>query len=82
MNREIFKYTYIQALKECVLKYPEQYAWHYSGDLDAEIQRVAGRMFEAMNRGSFNHDSKSYKLTCKRLKIKPTRKAILEYWNF
>jgi hypothetical protein len=81
MNREKFKTIYRQALRECVDKYPQQYAWHYVGDLDSEVDRVAGRMFDAMDRGTFGHDSKAFKLTAKRLGIKPTRKAIIEFWT-
>ncbi len=76
-----FKATYRQSLREAVEQFPEQYVWRYAGDLQTEVERVAERMFDAMNRGSFNHDSKAFKITARKLGIKPTRTAILAYWN-
>ncbi len=76
-----FKATYRQSLREAVEQFPEQYVWRYAGDLQTEVERVAERMFDAMNRGSFNHDSKAFKITARKLEIKPTRTAILAYWK-
>ena len=37
---------------------------------------VADRMLAAIERGTYNHDSPAFRLTCKRLGIKGSRKAI------
>ncbi len=75
-NNQLFRATYTEALAECVRTKPELYAWPIEN-----VPTVAGRMFAAMDGGTFNHDSAAYKLTAKRLGIKPTRTAILAYWK-
>ena len=74
-----FKATYRQSLREAVNQFPEQYAWPDKSD--ANVERVADLMFAAMERNTFNHDSKAFKITARKLGIKPTRTAILAYWK-
>lgn len=78
-NRETFKAAYIKALGEAVAERPDLYAW--ADKSTAMIDHVAGKMFEAMERGTFNHDSLAYRKTAKALGIKPTRKAIIAFWK-
>ena len=77
--RETFKATYLESLKEAVNDFPEQYAWPDKSD--ATVAIVAERMFAAIERNTFNHDSKAFKITARKLGIKPTRSAIKAYWN-
>lgn len=77
--RETFKRTYLESLREAVNLYPEMYAWPDKSDANVEV--VANRMFDAIERGTFNYDSKAFKITARKLGIKPTRRAILEYWK-
>ncbi len=70
-NRELFKETYLNQLKESHIKNPEQYAWAFDG-----LEMVAIRMFAAIDKGSFNKDSIAFKNTCKALKIKHTYRDI------
>ena len=76
MNKEIFKQVYLESLKEAIVKYPSNYCWPIE---NAPI--VANKMFAAMDANTFNHDSHAYRIAAKKLEIKPTRKAILEFWN-
>jgi hypothetical protein len=75
-SKERFKAEYVMALRECIQAHPDIYAFP---DSDAEL--VAGRMFAAMDKGSFSHTGHAYKLTCKRLGIKHTRAAVVQFWN-
>lgn len=78
-NRIKFQEAYEKGLAEAIRLYPQNYCW--ADTSEAMITKVAGKMFDAMDRGTFNHDSKGFKIACKKLGIKSTRKAILEYWN-
>lgn len=75
-NRQRFLAVYTEALTETVKAHPEEYAWPV-----ANVPIVVERMAAAMDRGSFNHNSRSYRLTCKRLGIPYTRKSILAFWK-
>ncbi len=70
-NRQRFADEYTKALAECVAAQPDFYG--FGSDRVAE---VAQRMLNAVDRDSANYDGPAFKLTCKRLKIKHTRKAI------
>ena len=70
-NHELFLKTYKTILLEQRLKSPEIYAWPL-----IELDAVFKRMALAIERGSFNKDSKTFKLTCKALKIKHTYRDI------
>lgn len=69
-----FMDAYVPALHEAVQKYPEMYAWPIEN-----VPVVAERMKYAIVRGSFNHDSKAFKITCKNLGIKHTKTAIKQF---
>ena len=75
-KRERFKAVYTAELRNAVLNHPTEYCWPV-----ANVEVVASRMFEAMDRGTFNHSSYAYRQTAKALGIKPTRTAILAYWK-
>jgi hypothetical protein len=75
-NRELFKTTYTEALRECVLNPKHQYAYGVE-----KVPEVAKAMLRAVEKGSFSHDGPAFKLTAKRLGIKPTRTSILAFWN-
>lgn len=53
---------------------PERYCWPIS-----ELPTVMAKMKDAFVRGSCSIDGEGWKRTCKRLKIKHTRKALWEY---
>lgn len=76
-NKERFKKTYIESLIECINQYGAD-TYFYGVD---EASKVAERMFNAMDANTFNHDSHAYRRAAKKLGIKPTRTAILEFWN-
>ena len=75
-NKTRFKEVYSQALAECVTSRPDLYYWPVS-----QVDAVCARMFEAMDKGTFHHEGPAFKLTTKRLGIKPTRTAILAFWH-
>ena len=73
-NFECFMEVYQKHLKACLEKYPDQYAWNID-----ELDTVLNRMRTAIERGSFNKESKAFKDTCKELGINHTYKAIQEF---
>lgn len=73
-NLNTFLEVYRENLIKCVTQYPDEYVWPIS-----EIERVMDRMENAIVRGSFNKDTRAFKLTCKELKIKHTYKAIKDF---
>jgi hypothetical protein len=75
-NQEKFKQVYLENLKLAVIKYPDEYRWPVEN-----VPVVAEKMLAAVARNTFNHDSQGFKMTCKALGIKHTRKAILSFWN-
>lgn len=75
-NLQAFMDIYRAALADAVAKHPDEYAWPL-----ADVPVVAARMEAAIVRGSYNHDGRAFKATCKALGIKHTRKAIGEYLN-
>lgn len=68
--------TYEEQLKQTVQKYPEEYA--YGVD---EVPAVVKKMGVAFEKGTYNHDGKAIKATCRALGIKHTRTAIKDYLN-
>lgn len=75
-SREAFKSAYIAALTEAVTERPDLYAWP-----KVNIEAVATRMFDAIERDSFNHDSLAFRKLARVLGIKPTRAGILAAWK-
>lgn len=67
--------TYHACLELAVKTTPEEYYWYPT----TPISVIAARMCRAVEVGSFNKDSKGFRLTCKVLNIKHTYKAIDEY---
>jgi hypothetical protein len=61
-------------LTEAHAKYPDNYRWPVEN-----IPEVHARMMEAIKSGTYNHNSQGFRLTCKILGIKHTRKAIKEF---
>jgi len=70
----LFKDTYRKHLKALRLEQPDYFVWPIE---DLEI--VTDRMLDAIDAGSFNKDSLSFKRTCKELGIPHTYKAIKEW---
>ncbi len=69
--KDLFLATYKEELIKSHNETPENYAWPIS-----ELDVVFSRMRAAIERGSFNKDSRAFKATCKRLKIKHTYRDI------
>jgi len=75
-NAQIFSETYLAALADSVRDYQSEYGWPVT-----QVPVVHAKMMVAVERGTFCHDSRAFKLTCKRLGIKNTRKAMLEFYH-
>lgn len=73
-NRDRFKLVFFKHLGICRLEKPELYNWP-----ENEIQTIIGRLNKAIDNGSFNKDSESFKRACKELQIKHTYKDIKEF---
>ena len=63
---------YTQMLDNATRSHPEEYALV----VRTGVEEVSRRMRIAVERGSWNHDGRAFKATCKALGIKHTRKAI------
>lgn len=70
-NLEKFMEVYAVELPKAITNYPEEYGYPVS-----EVPVVLGRMKAAFERGSYNHNSRAIKATCKALGIKYTRREI------
>jgi len=68
---EIFKTVYASELKEHVEKHPDDYTWSI-----ANFSVILDRMTSAIEKGTFDKNSPSFKNTCKILNLKHTYKAI------
>ena len=82
MNQEkltMFLLTYRAEFLESVTLFPSAYALGSDEGPAAYVNRVYPRMADAITRGSFSKDSRSFKNTCKRLGIPHTYKAIAAY---
>lgn len=73
-NTKIFIETYKKNLETSVRSYPKEYS--YSVDY---LPTVLDRMETAIQKRSFNKDSRAFKLTCQELGIAHTYKAIDEF---
>ena len=69
-----FMAVYEPAIREAATNFPNEYFFPAS---HAPI--VAGKMKNALINNTFNHDGRAIKITCKKLGIKHTVKAINEY---
>lgn len=68
--------VYREELARLVEERPSAYAYGIE-----RVTEVADKICAAIKNGSFSHDGLAFRATCKRLQIKYTRKAILEYVN-
>lgn len=75
-NQTKFIIEYTTQLEKAIMAYPDEYAYPIS-----EVEIVVSRMAAAIERNSFNKDSRAIKATCKELGIKFTYAAIKEFWN-
>lgn len=73
-NLDFFKFLYSENLKKNYFNNPSEYSFR-----EDELTCVVERMTSAIDRMSFNKDTKSFKDTCKHLGIKNTYSSILEY---
>ena len=73
-NKERFSTEYAKALTECVSDPKHGYIY----DVD-QVPGVVAKMLPAIFSGMANYDGPAIKLTCKRLGIKCTKKAILAF---
>lgn len=71
-----FMEVYEPALAQAAMTYPKEY-----GFIAAEVPFVAERIRFSLKRGTYNHDGRAFKATCKALGIKHTRTAIEAYLN-
>lgn len=73
-NLDNLKHVYAENLKLAHSKYPDEYFWPIE-----EMPEVIKRMSVAIDKLSFNKNSKAWSMTCKQLGIKHTYKAIEDY---
>lgn len=73
-NRQRFAEEYTKALAECVADSKNGYIY----GLD-QVPEVARKMIAATFDGSAHYSGAAYKLACKRLGIKYTKKAIIAF---
>jgi len=81
-----FKVAYAIALQQAVAEHPEDYTWLQPtvivGNLGETIiptdtiENVTRKMFDAMDKRSYNKDGRAFKLACKSVKIPHTYRAI------
>ena len=74
MARGEFLRVYRRKLGEARDEHPNEYGWPVS-----ELDVVYGRMVPAIDRGTFNKDSRTFRNTCRELGIQHTYKAIAAY---
>ena len=73
-QRAEFLRVYRERLEQARLAHPDEYTWPLS-----ELDVVYGRMVPAIDRGTFNKDSRTFRNTCRELGIRHTYKAIAAY---
>jgi hypothetical protein len=89
-NYNRFKETYTETLKECKEKFPEDYHWDRPTTIHSNtgivtlpcitVDVVVERMMTALMNNTAGK-GRALTLTCKKLKIKDSFKAIKEYIN-
>jgi transposase len=79
MKKSEFRDLYVKHLRVAVEKHPEDYSWRS----DATVESVVDKIMSAMNKNPFgvNYNSRGLKSLAKEVGIKPTRKAIVEFFN-
>jgi hypothetical protein len=82
MNRvhqvDKFMAVYGAELEEAARKHPTEYMGMYE---HGRVQVVAEKMRNAFYEGSYNHDGRAIRATCRVLGFKPTRTAIEAFFN-
>lgn len=73
-NLDRFMETYERELATAVEDHPDEYAYPVS-----DVPEVARRMRAAIERDTFNHDGRGFRMTCRALGIKHTRRAIVSF---
>lgn len=73
-NLDRFMETYQHELTRAVEDHPEEYGWPAS-----RAPEVAARMRAAIERGTYNHEGRAFRTTCRALGIGHTRRAIAEF---
>jgi len=71
---DIFMEEYETQLCKAVVEHPDEYMYDV-----AEVPAVLGRMRVAIERNSFNKDSRAIRATCKTLGIKHTYQGIRSF---
>lgn len=71
-----FEVNYLSGLRDAVIAHPDDYAY-----TAPEVPIVVTRMMKAIreNVNDVNYGGHGFRLTCKRLGIKHTKKAIIAY---
>ena len=75
-NLVLFCDTYRRNLTKARTEHPQEYPWPIE-----QLQTVADKMVAAIQRGSFNKESRAFRDTCKELGIKHTYTAINAFIN-
>jgi hypothetical protein len=70
-NLRLFCDTYRYYLAKAHNDYPQEYCWPRE-----QLQTVGDKMCAAIERGSYNKDSRAFRDTCRELNIKHTYTAI------
>lgn len=66
--------AYREALPEAVAKWPAEYPW--AANRPEQVAITVAKMLLAFHGGSYNHGGHGIALTCKKLGLRHTRKAI------
>jgi len=71
-----FEVNYVSGLRDAVIAHPDDYDY-----TAPEVPVVVAKMMKAIreNANNVNYSSHGFRLTCKRLGIKHTKKAIIAY---
>lgn len=71
-----FEVNYVSGLSDAVIAHPNDYLYPVQ-----QVPKVAAKMMKAIreNANNVNYGSHGFRLTCKRLGIKHTKKAIIAY---
>lgn len=76
-NFERFMVAYSCNLLAAVTQHPTEYAFG-----EGKVDEVSKKMRAAFIAGSYDHQGRAIKSTCKELGIKHTRKAMEEFFGF
>jgi len=76
MTKQEFLDAYTQCLNDAVLQYPDEYAFPLN-----QTPVVAYRMMQAIERKSYNKDSRALKTMSKRYGFKFTYQGINEFYS-